>query len=107
MVSIRFVHPDGREDILEVAEGTTLMHAATTTGIDGIVAECGGSAMCATCHVYVDEQDLQRVPPIGEVENEMLASTAAERRPTSRLSCQVIVTRDMNGLLVHLPVTQI
>ena len=107
MVNVKFVHADGRAECLSVAEGLSLMHAATTAGIDGIVAECGGSAMCATCHVYLAEQDLHRLPPMGEVENEMLGSTAAERRATSRLSCQVVVTADMDGLVVHLPETQI
>lgn len=107
MVSIIFVHPDGSEQALDVAVGTSLMHAATAACIDGIVAECGGSAMCATCHVYIAEQDVARIPPINEVEDEMLGSTAAERKSTSRLSCQIAVTQELDGLVVHLPDTQV
>ncbi|HLJ63278.1 MAG TPA: 2Fe-2S iron-sulfur cluster-binding protein, partial [Stellaceae bacterium] len=83
------------------------MQAAIANGIDGIVAECGGSAMCATCHVYVDEADLARLPKISQGEDEMLESTAAERRKNSRLSCQLVMTTGLDGLTVHLPETQI
>ena len=63
--------------------------------------------MCATCHVYIAEQDVERIPPLNEVENEMLGSTAAERKSTSRLSCQIEVTEELDGLVVHLPDTQL
>ena len=107
MVGITFIHPSGRSEKIDVADGMSLMHGATAAGVDGIVGECGGSAMCATCHVYLDEGQVGRVPGVNEVEHEMLDSTAAERRPTSRLSCQIIVTTDMEGLVLHLPDTQL
>lgn len=82
------------------------MRAAVENGILGILAECGGSAMCATCHVYVDERYLDRLAPMNATEDAMLDSTAAERRPNSRLSCQITMTDDLDGLIVQLPPTQ-
>ncbi|MDO8299144.1 2Fe-2S iron-sulfur cluster-binding protein [Lacisediminimonas sp.] len=107
MPKIVYIQPEGQQQTLEVASGTTLMHAAIANGIQGIVAECGGSAMCATCHVYVDPAWESRLPPMDAVEDEMLGSVAAERRSSSRLSCQVTVTPELDGLVVHLPSTQI
>jgi ferredoxin, 2Fe-2S len=107
MPKITYVHPDGTRDELEVPVGTSVMQAAILNSIDGIVAECGGSAMCATCHVYVEEADLARTPKMEDAENEMLEFTACERRPNSRLSCQLVVAPQMEGLVVHLPDTQV
>jgi 2Fe-2S ferredoxin len=107
MPKVTYVSPDGARRTLEVAAGTSVMQAAIANGIDGIVAECGGSLMCATCHVYVDEADLGRVPAVGPVETEMLECTASERRETSRLSCQLVMSPELDGLVVHLPPTQV
>ena len=83
--------------------GESLMQIATAVGITGIVAECGGSAMCATCHVYVDPQWVHRLPPPLANELEMLECTAAERLPNSRLSCQIKLTAELNGMAVRIP----
>jgi 2Fe-2S ferredoxin len=107
MAKITYKRVDGSEDVLDVAPGTTLMQAAVANGIEGIVGECGGSAMCATCHVYVDADPAQGLPPINAVEDEMLESTASERRDNSRLSCQLRVTPEFDGLVLHLPPTQL
>ncbi len=107
MPKIVYIQPEGQQLTLEVANGTTLMHAAIANGLDGIVAECGGSAMCATCHVYVDAEWESRLPPMNAVEDEMLDSVADERKSNSRLSCQVTVTPELDGLVVRLPRTQI
>ena len=69
--------------------GTTVMENAIKNGIDGIVAECGGAMLCATCHVYVDPAFVDLLDPIDEEQDEMLGATAAERKPNSRLSCQI------------------
>ena len=82
------------------------MEGAVQNGIDGILAECGGSCMCATCHVYVEVDFLARLNPIEEAEEEMLGCTAAERKPNSRLSCQIHVTAELDGLVVNLPPKQ-
>lgn len=107
MPTLVFVHPDGSRQNVAAKAGTTAMMAATAAGIEEILAECGGSAMCATCHVYVDEADMARLPPIQTMEAEMLENTAADRRPNSRLSCQIDITASLDGLVLHLPATQV
>lgn len=79
------------------------MQAATAAGIDGIAADCGGCLSCATCHVYIDETWLDRLASPHQDELSMLEMTAAERRPNSRLSCQLIVHESLHGLVVQLP----
>jgi 2Fe-2S ferredoxin len=106
-VKVTYVHPDGARETLEVEPGTRVMQAAVANDVDGIVAECGGNLMCATCHVYVDEDWADRLPAISRDEDEMLEAAASERRPTSRLSCQLPLTDELDGLVVHLPETQI
>ncbi|WP_077033969.1 2Fe-2S iron-sulfur cluster-binding protein [Pelomonas sp. KK5] len=106
MPDITFIHPDGREEGFEAPVGVSLMQAATGYGIDGIVAECGGSMACATCHVIVDEAWAARLPPPSASENEMLEVTAVPREPTSRLSCQIPLTPELQGLVVRLPERQ-
>ena len=88
------------------AEGDSVMQTATGAGVPGIVAECGGSAMCATCHVYVDEAWADRLPPPLATELEMLECTAAERLPNSRLSCQIKLSAALDGLVVRIPERQ-
>jgi len=106
MPQITFIRADGGRQSLEASEGVSVMQVAMGAGIPGIVAECGGSAMCATCHVYVDAAWADRLPaPLGN-ELEMLECTAAEREPTSRLSCQIKVTAALDGLLVRIPERQ-
>jgi 2Fe-2S ferredoxin len=106
MPDITFILPDGSEHGLEAPEGVSLMHVASGAGLPGILAECGGSAMCATCHVYVDPPWTDRLPaPLGN-ELEMLECTATERTPHSRLSCQIRITADLQGLVVTIPERQ-
>lgn len=107
MPDITFIHPDGRAEGFEAGDGISLMQAATGYGIDAILAECGGSAICATCHVYVDAAWADRLPAPDANELEMLDLTAAQRRPTSRLSCQIRLGPHLQGLVVHLPERQV
>jgi 2Fe-2S ferredoxin len=107
MVRIVFQKFDGLQVPIQAVEGSSLMQAGVSSGIDEIVAECGGSAMCATCHVYVDDKYVARLPTPNAIESEMLGSAAAERRPNSRLSCQIIVSEFLDGMIVHLPERQI
>src|SRR3982074_702169 len=107
MPSINFIHPGKRSECIEATVGDSVMQVATGHGIDGIVAECGGNAMCATCHVYVAENWLTRLAAMSDEENELLDGIAAERRPNSRLSCQIKVTPELDGLVVRLPDRQI
>ena len=103
MPDITFIEPDGREIGFEAPAGVSLMQAATGFGLAGIVAECGGSAMCATCHVYVDEAWVDKLPAPLSNELELLECTAAERLGNSRLSCQIKLTDAMQGLVVRIP----
>ncbi len=107
MPIVIFELPDGTQRKVTAASGTVLMQAAVSNGVDGIVAECGGNASCATCHVYVDAQHGDLVGPPNDVEEEMLDFTAAERRPTSRLSCQIQLSDVLDGLVVHVPEEQV
>ncbi|HEX3535819.1 MAG TPA: 2Fe-2S iron-sulfur cluster-binding protein [Stellaceae bacterium] len=106
MPHVTYIAQDGKETTLDIPVGTSVMQAAVMNGLDGIVAECGGSCMCATCHVYVRDDQLAKTPPMQTDEDAMLEGTASPRRPNSRLSCQLVVSPEMEGLVVHLPETQ-
>lgn len=106
MPDITFVQADGTEQGLEAPAGVSLMQAATGAGVPGIIADCGGLAVCATCHVYVDPIWLDRLGPVADDEDERLEYTAAPRLPNSRLSCQVRLTDQMQGLRVSVPKRQ-
>ncbi|MBR2120949.1 MAG: 2Fe-2S iron-sulfur cluster-binding protein [Pseudomonadota bacterium] len=109
MPIITFIHAHGTREEIDVPVGTTIMHASVGAGLEGIVGECGGSAMCATCHVYipVEEQIGRSLSPISAVEEAMLDSAAAERTVESRLGCQLSVTESFDGLEVKLPERQL
>jgi 2Fe-2S ferredoxin len=106
MPKVVYVSPAGVAREIEVPVGTTVMAAALKNGIDGIVAECGGVCMCSTCHVFVDETFFDLLPPAQDTEEAVLEISAVERQPTSRLSCQIKVTGELDGLIVRLPVKQ-
>ncbi len=106
MPKVVYVSSSGQAREVDVPVGTTVMAAALKNGIDGIVAECGGVCMCSTCHVFVDEKFFDRLPPAQDTEEAVLEISAEERRPTSRLSCQIKVTDDLDGLIVRLPARQ-
>ncbi len=107
MPTITFTQPDGAEQILDVADGTTLMRAAVSNSVDGIVGECGGQAMCATCHVYVRPEYAAHLPELGEDEDEMLDCTTAERTGNSRLGCQIAVGPTLGSIVVDIPADQV
>lgn len=106
MPRVTYTSQDAKTTTLDIAVGTSVMQAAVFNGVDGIVAECGGSCMCATCHVYVREDQLALCPPLEGDEDAMLEGTASARLPNSRLSCQLVVSEQMDGLVVTLPETQ-
>ncbi|MCO5089836.1 2Fe-2S iron-sulfur cluster-binding protein [Bosea sp. (in: a-proteobacteria)] len=107
MPTIRFHLPDGSRREIEGRPGSSLMQVALDNGVSGILAECGGSAACATCHVYVTEEDLHKLPPPEALEDEMLNFTVSERRPTSRLSCQIRLSDELDTLTVTVPDQQV
>jgi 2Fe-2S ferredoxin len=107
MAKITYVHPDETTSIVDVATGDSVMRGARLNGVDGIVAQCGGGASCGTCHVYVDEANTKPLPPMHAVEDEILYCTACPRQDNSRLSCQIPVTDELDGFVVHLPDKQV
>ncbi|WP_313292013.1 2Fe-2S iron-sulfur cluster-binding protein [Rhizobium rhizoryzae] len=106
MTRIIFISHDGNETAVDAADGDNVMRAALANDVDGIVAECGGSMMCATCHCYVDEAWVERVGTRADGEEDMLESAACEVKPTSRLSCQIRIRPELDGLVIHLPESQ-
>ena len=106
MIVIQLIEADGRVHDIPGKPGQSLMRAAIEAGMEGIKADCGGLMTCATCHVYVDEAWAERLPEPSFDENAMLDLTAAERRPTSRLSCQIVLDAELSGLTAGLPDTQ-
>ncbi len=103
MPKITFVAGDGTSWTADAVVGSTVMQAAVAEGVDGIVAECGGNAMCATCHVYVDTTQMDSMPPMQSEEDNMLDCAEAERLSNSRLSCQLKVEPGFEGLRLQVP----
>ena len=99
MTKINFVSTDGNIDEFEAKIGDTVMEVATRNGVPGIEADCGGSCSCATCHVYIDVAFRDLVGPPNDIE-EMMLEFAEEVRPESRLSCQIKISDDLDGLIV-------
>ncbi|HET7735349.1 MAG TPA: 2Fe-2S iron-sulfur cluster-binding protein [Nocardioidaceae bacterium] len=102
MAVVTFVSHDGERHEASLEEGRSLMQVATNNAVPGIDGDCGGEAACGTCHVIVDPKWSEHVGLSGADEEEMLAMNP-ERRPTSRLSCQMVVSTSWDGLTVELP----
>lgn len=100
MPTVHYVCPDAITRSVQVASGLSVMEAAAKEGIPGMIAECGGAAACATCHVYIDERFLDKIGVADDFEGEMLDDAASERRKNSRLACQVTLRDDLDGLIV-------
>ena len=105
MPKISYIDSNGTSRTAEGEIGATVMETALRANIPGIEAECGGACACATCHVYVDEAWRAKVGEPSPMEEDML-DFAFDVRPTSRLSCQIKVTDELDGLVVHTPVQQ-
>lgn len=105
MPKIKFITHAGAEKVVEAKPGNTLMNTAVDNGVDGIVAECGGNMSCATCHVYFDEEYAGKLDEPQTMEKEML-EFVIHPQSTSRLSCQIRITDELDGLVVHLPESQ-
>lgn len=106
MVKIAYTSHGGEERVVDVPVGSSVMEGALKNGVRGILADCGGAAACATCHVIVEDVWRERLPPCSSTELEML-DFAAEQQEGSRLSCQIKVTAELDGLRVRLPSTQL
>ena len=105
MVKITFVQPDGTRQDVEAKPGVTIMEAAKLNLIEGIEAECGGACACATCHVYVDEAWREKAGKPSAMEEDML-DFAFDVREASRLSCQIRVKPELDGIVLHVPAKQ-
>jgi ferredoxin, 2Fe-2S len=106
MGRVTYIEHDGTAHGIDLAEGLSVMEGAVSNGVRGIDGDCGGSCSCATCHVHVDKAWTERVgPPASEAEAELL-QLAPEVRPDSRLSCQIKMCAELDGLIVHLPEAQ-
>ena len=106
MAKITYITHDDQNHTIDVENGLTVMEGAVQNDIPGIDADCGGSMSCATCHVYVKEDWLPKLPNKETGEDDML-DQAYEPKVNSRLSCQITVSDELNGLVVHLPEKQI
>ena len=105
MPKITYIEHNGKTHTIEVANGLTVMEGAVQNNIPGIDADCGGGMACATCHVYVKENWLNKIPEKSEGEDDML-DQAYEPKTNSRLSCQIQISDEIDGLEVKLPEKQ-
>jgi ferredoxin, 2Fe-2S len=106
MTTVTYIAADGSKRDLTAKDGDTVMTLAVRHGVRGIEAECGGALSCATCHVYVDPADAAMLQPLSPDEDEMLIGVAAERRPESRLACQLKLAHGLEQLTITLPTRQ-
>jgi ferredoxin, 2Fe-2S len=106
MPKITYVEFNGHEQVLEIPAGLSVMQGAVNNNVRGILAECGGACSCATCHVYIDESWVERLDKKSANEEAML-DAVCDLQPTSRLSCQINVTNELDGLVVRLPAKQV
>ncbi|MEL7299083.1 MAG: 2Fe-2S iron-sulfur cluster-binding protein [Pseudomonadota bacterium] len=106
MAKITFVAHDGATHHVEASAGETLMEAARNNNVPGIEADCGGACACATCHAYISESWAEKMPAMDPLEEDMLDFAQAQIPGRSRLSCQIKITDEMDGLVVDLPESQ-
>jgi ferredoxin, 2Fe-2S len=107
MAKITYIEHDGTKHVVDVAPGMTVMEGARDNNIPGIEADCGGACACSTCHVYVDEAWVDRLPPREPMEEDMLDFAWEPDPLRSRLTCQLKVTDELDGLVVQMPEKQI
>lgn len=105
MPTVTYVSHSGAEHVIDVASGTSLMQAAVDNWIDGIIGECGGCCSCATCHVMVDEDWLEKTGTPDKLERALLEAVPIPT-PTSRLACQIMMSDELDGLTVRMPEEQ-
>ena len=106
MTKVIYIGSSGDEYAVEATAGDSVMATAVRNGVPGIIAECGGNSSCATCHVWVSAEFVPLVGPPGDMEEDLLDMAVSERRPGSRLSCQIRVTDALDGLTVEIPPEQ-
>ena len=107
MTKLSYINHLGQRQEVEANSGSTVMQTALERGIAGINGDCGGACQCCTCHVYVDDAWLAKLPPMDDTEDAMLDSTAEPRRNNSRLGCMLPMSAELDGLVITLPASQI
>ena len=106
MAKITYIEHNGKNHTIDVTNGLSVMEGAIQNNIPGIDADCGGGMACATCHVYVKEEWFNKLPKKEDGEEDML-DMAFEPKKISRLSCQILVSDELDGLIVNLPEKQV
>lgn len=106
MPFVTFIDDQGNEQEVKAKVGQSLMVAAVNNMVDGILAECGGSCACGTCHCFIDQEWQAKMPAIDSTEQDTI-ECAVEATPDSRLSCQITITEELDGLVVRLPEDQL
>jgi len=107
MAKITYIEHNGTEHVVEVANGLTVMEGARDNNIPGIEADCGGACACSTCHVYVAKEWVAKLAPAQDMELDMLDFAYEPNPERSRLTCQIKVTDELDGLVVQMPERQI
>lgn len=107
MTKITFIEHDGTKHDVDVDPGMTVMEAARDNGVPGIEADCGGACACSTCHAYVAAEWMEKLPARESMEEDMLDFAYEPDMTRSRLTCQIPVTEELDGLVLHLPEKQI
>lgn len=107
MAKITYIEHGGKEHVVEVANGMTVMEGARDNNIPGIEADCGGACACSTCHVYVNPDWVAKLPAKDAMEEDMLDFAYEPNPERSRLTCQLKVTDELDGLIVNMPEKQI
>ncbi|MEN9063038.1 2Fe-2S iron-sulfur cluster-binding protein [Ponticoccus litoralis] len=102
MPTVTFITPSGASRTIQAKVGNSLMETARDHGVDGIVAECGGACACSTCHVFLEPEWCDKVPPVAELEADLLEFTSEPATEYSRLSCQIRITDALEGLTVRI-----
>jgi len=104
-MKVTWILPDDSQIVADVKQGHTLMQAAVANRVPYVIGECGGSMVCATCHVIVDSEWAEAAGKPGKFEDTMLDETEADRAPSSRLSCQLVMIAALDGIILRVPKT--
>ncbi|MET7861626.1 2Fe-2S iron-sulfur cluster-binding protein [Streptomyces sp. NPDC005318] len=107
MPKVVYVDATGGERVIDASVGESVMRAAVRSGVPGIIGECGGCVSCGTCHVWVRDEHLGEVGEVGDMEDDLLDLAVGDRRTGSRLSCQITMTAELDGLIVDVPEEQV
>lgn len=106
MVKVRFIQHDGTENAVEGVVGNSVMQTARDNMVPGIIGDCGGNCSCATCHGYVDADWIDKLEPVSENEEIMLDGVMGQEK-NSRLTCQIKLKQELNGIVIRLPISQV